>query len=602
MLLLALVPLVCATCFVTLIASIAEKTEQEAAKSEHAGRINNLIGRLVQVCYEAIRTVKIGEVVKTGDVPFQRNERIKEAEQIVAELEILLKGNPKRIAALKKVLSSAKAASSVVDEAVDAFKRGDKSQDLELHLRTKATNITKEMFPQEIYEIAAEQKAIESRGPEIQAALRGEMRKVLVFLFLSLVSSIVAAWYISHGLTKRIRNVTANSLRLASSQPLQPPLEGTDEIARLDHTFHQMAKLLSGATQRERALTENATDIICSIDESTLISNINAAALTVLGYRPEELWGMFYVDLVHPNDINHSLDSVESLVQGESTQPFETRLKHKNGNFADVLISARWSEEEQSLFCVIHDITERKDAERMRQDVIAMVTHDLKTPLTTIRHVVELLEDGRGGRLNQVGHQLVERADRSSLAMLTLISDLLDLEKIKAGMLELDKSPLKLQEIFQQCSQVVSGLNEKKSIVLSIEPTDIVLNADPDRLVRVLVNLTANAIKFSPDKALVILRADEEGDTVCVHIVDHGRGIPAHMTESVFSRFTQVEGADATRQGGTGLGLAICKALVELHGGTIWVESEVSKGSTFSFRIPRGLPNLEFEADRQSNT
>ena len=106
MLLLALVPLVCAACFVSLIASIAQKTEFEAAKSERAGRINNLIGRLVQACYEGIRTVKIGDVIKTGEVPFQRNERIREAEKVVAELKVLLKENPKRIAALDKVLSS----------------------------------------------------------------------------------------------------------------------------------------------------------------------------------------------------------------------------------------------------------------------------------------------------------------------------------------------------------------------------------------------------------------------------------------------------------------------------------------------------------------
>ncbi len=586
MLLLALVPLICAACFVSVIASIAEKTEYEAAKSERAGRINNLIGRLVQACYEGIRTVKISEVMKTGDVPFQRDEHIKEAEKIVAELKVLLKENPKRIAALDKVLSSAKAASSVVDEAVDAFKRGEKNPDLEVSLRKRATDYTREMFPSEVYDMAAEQKAIESAGPVIQAALRSEMRKVLLYLLLSLVLSIVAAWYVSHGLTKRIRNVAENSLRLASNQPLSPPLEGTDEVAQLDHTFHHVARLLAGAAQRERALIENATDIICSIDKTTRISNINAAASTVLGYEPEELWGKYYVDLVDPDHVKQTLDHVDATIQGAPAQPFETRLKRKNGNLADVLISARWSEEEQSLFCVIHDITERKDAERMKQEVIAMVTHDLKTPLTTIRHVIELLEDGRGGALNETGRQLIERADNSSLTMVTLISDLLELEKIKAGMLVLAKSQVSLQEVFEKSLQVVSGLSEKKSVTVEIQPTDIVLNADSDRLVQVLVNLTSNAIKFSPENCPVVLAAETDAQAVVVHVIDRGRGIPPHLTESVFSRFTQVKAGDATVQGGTGLGLAICKALVELHGGTIWVESEEGRGSTFSFRIP----------------
>lgn len=592
MLLLALVPLVCAACFVSLIASIAQKTEFEAAKSERAGRINNLIGRLVQACYEGIRTVKIGDVIKTGEVPFQRNERIREAEKVVAELKVLLKENPKRIAALDKVLSSAKAASSVVDEAVEAFRRGDRDPDLEVRLRRKATDFTREMFPSEVYDMAAEQKAIENAGPGIQAELRSQLRQVLLYLFISLVLSIVAAWYVSHGLTKRIGNVSANSLRLARNQTLAPPLKGSDEIAQLDHTFHQVASLLAQAAQRERALIENASEIICSIDKSTRISSINAASAPVLGYEPEELWGKFFVDIVEPSLVKETLNQVDSLVAGLSSQPFEARLKSKSGRLVDVLISARWNEGEQSLFCVIHDTTAQKDAERMKQEVIAMVTHDLKTPLTTIRHVLELLEDGKGGALNSTGLQLLDRADSASLAMLTLISDLLELEKIEAGMLSLSKSDVDLQAVFEECRQVVAGLSERKSVPVEIRSTDMRVNVDADRLLQVLSNLISNAIKFSPAGRPVILEAEIAGAAAVVHVKDHGRGIPANLVDSVFNRFTQVKPADAKVQAGTGLGLAICKALVELHGGTIWVNSVEGEGSTFSFQIPLSEPPL----------
>jgi PAS domain S-box-containing protein len=592
MLLLALVPLVCAACFVSLIASIAQKTEFEAAKSERAGRINNLIGRLVQACYEGIRTVKIGDVIKTGEVPFQRNERIREAEKVVAELKVLLKENPKRIAALDKVLSSAKAASSVVDEAVEAFRRGDRDPDLEVRLRRKATDFTREMFPSEVYDMAAEQKAIENAGPGIQAELRSQLRQVLLYLFISLVLSIVAAWYVSHGLTKRIGNVSANSLRLARNQTLAPPLKGSDEIAQLDHTFHQVASLLAQAAQRERALIENASEIICSIDKSTRISSINAASAPVLGYEPEELWGKFFVDIVEPSLVKETLNQVDSLVAGLSSQPFEARLKSKSGRLVDVLISARWNEGEQSLFCVIHDTTAQKDAERMKQEVIAMVTHDLKTPLTTIRHVLELLEDGKGGALNSTGLQLLDRADSASLAMLTLISDLLELEKIEAGMLSLSKSDVDLQAVFEECRQVVAGLSERKSVPVEIRSTDMRVNVDADRLLQILSNLVSNAIKFSPAGRPVILEAEIAGAAAVVHVKDHGRGIPADLVDSVFNRFTQVKPADAKVQAGTGLGLAICKALVELHGGTIWANSVEGEGSTFSFQIPLSEPPL----------
>ena len=241
------------------------------------------------------------------------------------------------------------------------------------------------------------------------------------------------------------------------------------------------------------------------------------------------------------------------------------------------------------MFCVIHDVTERKDAERMKQEVIAMVSHDLKTPLTTIRHVVELLGGGTGGALNNAGVQLVERADSASATMLSLINDLLDLERIKSGMLELAKSEVRLEDVFQQSIEVVSGLSEKRSVPVVVEPTDIVLFADADRLLRIVLNLLSNAIKFSPSGNPVVLAASDDSDGIVISIIDRGRGIPEHLTGGIFGKFTQVEGADAVKQGGSGLGLAICKALVELHGGAIWVETEEGKGSKFSFRIPKSV-------------
>jgi signal transduction histidine kinase len=118
------------------------------------------------------------------------------------------------------------------------------------------------------------------------------------------------------------------------------------------------------------------------------------------------------------------------------------------------------------------------------------------------------------------------------------------------------------------------------------------VNVDADRLLQILSNLVSNAIKFSPAGRPVILEAEIAGAAAVVHVKDHGRGIPADLVDSVFNRFTQVKPADAKVQAGTGLGLAICKALVELHGGTIWANSVEGEGSTFSFQIPLSEPPL----------
>lgn len=597
MLLLVLVPLAFAACIVPQMASIIQRAEQEAARAEKARQIGNLNARLIKDCFDAQKTIKLSEVMKTGVVPFEREEKLEDAKKTVERLKKLLKNDKEKIAALDQVIDSAMSANAVVDQAINVYNTHTFSEEVSKKLRDKVSVFTRAMFPDALARLSTEQKAIEDAGPEIQARLREELRQLLMYELASIVLTIVVAWYVSRDLTKRLRIVTNNSVRLAANQPLGPEIEGTDEIAQLDHVFHQVAKALAESAQRERAVIENARDVICSIDKVGKFSNVNEASEAVLGYRPEELLGKYYIDLIYAEDTGHTLNAVEKIISSQSSQSIETRMKRKAGDLVDVVISARWSQDEQSLFCVIHDVTERKEAERMKQEVIAMVTHDLRTPLTTIRHIVEMFEDGTGGPLSEVGGQLVDRLDSSSNRMLTLINDLLDLEKIKAGMLELDKSQVEISKVFHQCVEVVSGLAESKSVPIIIEPSQLTVYADPDRLVQVLVNLCANAIKFSPSGRPVALCASEDESSVEIHVVDQGRGVPQHLTTSIFGRFSQVESADASKKGGTGLGLAICKALVELHGGQIWVESEEGKGSIFSFRIPKQGQEPSMEID-----
>jgi signal transduction histidine kinase len=261
-------------------------------------------------------------------------------------------------------------------------------------------------------------------------------------------------------------------------------------------------------------------------------------------------------------------------------------VRNKDHKIIDILWSATYSEVEQSVFCVAHDITERKNAERLRQDLMQMVSHDLRTPLTTIKGMIDMFTEGLANSSSEKGKQLLGYADKSTFRMLTLINDLLDAERIESGMLELDKRDTELDGVFEQAIHTVLPLAEERRIKIAATPTSLRVFADGDRIVQVLINLLGNAIKFSGPNTTIRLETDIVDGAVEISVSDQGRGIPPERLDSVFDRFSQVEVADARDRSGSGLGLAICKALVDLHGGRITVKSKVGEGTTFSFTIP----------------
>jgi signal transduction histidine kinase len=228
-----------------------------------------------------------------------------------------------------------------------------------------------------------------------------------------------------------------------------------------------------------------------------------------------------------------------------------------------------------------------KETERMKQELVAMVSHDLRTPLTSIQGFLTLLSTGMYGELTQPGSENLSIAESNITRLISLINDLLDIEKMQSGKLEMELREVPLQDVFDRSYGSVIGFAEQQKVKLAMEPCDLLVYADGDRLVQVLVNLMSNAIKFSPKDAEVRVRAEERDDSVEIRVVDHGRGVPAAYREAIFERFQQVQKSDAKVKGGSGLGLAICKAIIEGHHGFIGVESEEGKGSTFWFRVPK---------------
>jgi len=232
------------------------------------------------------------------------------------------------------------------------------------------------------------------------------------------------------------------------------------------------------------------------------------------------------------------------------------------------------------------DVTERRAVEQLKSEFVSTVSHELRTPLTSIRGALGLLSSGMLGPIAAKGHRMLEIAVTNTDRLVRLINDILDLERIESGRVELTRAPVDAQAVLVQATEGLQAIAEEAGVRIVVKPGAGTLWGDSDRIIQTLTNLLGNAIKFSPRQTTVIVSGRaEEGDFVfCV--ADEGRGVPAEKLQTIFERFSQVDTSDSRNKGGSGLGLAICQSIVTAHGGRIWAEKNDPAGSRFQFTIP----------------
>ncbi len=232
-----------------------------------------------------------------------------------------------------------------------------------------------------------------------------------------------------------------------------------------------------------------------------------------------------------------------------------------------------------------HDISREKAIDRMKSEFIAVASHELRTPMTSIKGSVDLILSGFAGDITSDTQELLEIAQKSCDRLVRLINDILDLAKIEAGQVKLNLVPLDLTDVVERSVSSVRSLAAQGEVELKVErPTELPrVEVDKDRIEQVVTNLLSNAIKFSPAKSAVRVELRTENGWVECRVIDQGSGIAEQDLPKVFGKFQQV---GEKRKGGTGLGLAITQALVNEHHGRIWVESQLNQGTRFIFRLP----------------
>jgi signal transduction histidine kinase len=240
-----------------------------------------------------------------------------------------------------------------------------------------------------------------------------------------------------------------------------------------------------------------------------------------------------------------------------------------------------------SVFLVFRDLTRRREVDRLKTEFVSVVSHELRTPLTSIHGSLGLLASGMLGSTSDQGKRMLDIAVNNTDRLIRLVNDILDAEKLESGSAEIHPIHCDAGELVRNAWEVMRAMAQKHEVTLYIIGSGGTIVADPDRIVQCLTNLISNAIKFSEAGGSIGIRTTPLQDgNLQFEVSDQGRGIPFDQRASIFERFQQVDASDARRKGGTGLGLTICRNIIQQHGGRIWVNSELGKGSTFFFTIP----------------
>jgi PAS domain S-box-containing protein len=406
-------------------------------------------------------------------------------------------------------------------------------------------------------------------------------------VLLSIITAFGLVFVFNRSTTDRLKVIMVNTERMSVGKAPVGRLGGNDELAQIYRVFHRMYQELQNLRRKEMAILENIADIVCSLDKQLIFSSINEAVCNMWRYDQDAVIGRRAVDLFDPAERGEIRAKLLETIDEKGSKRFDAKVIRQDGTICETAWSATWSEEEQALYCVVQDIGSRKQLEQMKRDFVAVVSHDLRTPLTAIQMIHSMLKEDGEGLLPPHAMKNLNSAQDNVSRLMALINNLLDLEKLDAGFVELIMEQVPLSPAIERATGAIEAIAKKQKIALAnLLDSNQEAYIDSERITQVVVNLLSNALKFSPANSTISISAVNLPDKfIKVLITDQGRGIPADKIASVFERFSQVRSEDGRANKGSGLGLAICKAIIEQHGGEIGVESVEGKGSTFWFTL-----------------
>jgi NtrC-family two-component system sensor histidine kinase KinB len=413
---------------------------------------------------------------------------------------------------------------------------------------------------------------------------------------------IIFSLFLSHLISRPLTELGESALQVAQGNyDVQVPVRGADELALLATQFNLMVEKLKqfhdmnigriiAEKRKSEAIIRSVDDGIALVDDHFLITNLNPAAARIFGVLPEDSLEKQILEVMGDERLFHFLQEALTSSQSPHMEEGEDILTITAGgesrHYQVSIVPMRTpSGVIPGVVLLLRDITRLRELDRLKSEFVMTASHELRTPLTSLNMAVNLLRESAGTKLTDQEQVLLEACHEDVQRLRALVNDLLDLSKIEAGQMELSFEPVQSRLLGDQALSVIKAQADSKGVELTLEvPADLPeVTADPHKIVWVLVNLLANAVRYTKAGGHISLQGERVGNQVHLAVTDDGEGIPYDLQPRIFDKFVHGKPSDG---GGSGLGLAICRGIVKAHRGAIWVDSIPGKGSTFTFTLP----------------
>ena len=418
--------------------------------------------------------------------------------------------------------------------------------------------------------------------------VNSEVMTIVSAVIIAAILFILVAALIARMITRPVRQITKAAEGIAAGNLNQEiPIRSNDEIGKLGRAFNEMSlnlKTTMATIGDERAnlatVLTNLTDGILMTDSEERILLANPAAERLFNSKETKVTGLPLIEAVHDYEIYEVVKKCLSTGHEQTAQ-----LDSVGGRFLRVIAVPITSGRSLATLILFQDLTELKNLQTMRRELIGNISHDLRTPIAGIKAMVETLKDNAIDD-RDAAMDFLTRINSEVDRLTQMVTELTELSRIETGKAELRMETIDLNLLIEEVVSQMSPLAEGRSVIITanLDTSLPSVKADKERIRQTLINLVDNAIKFNYPGGRIIISTNHDIESVIVNVSDTGMGISKEDLPHVFERFYKADKSRTNR--GSGLGLAIAKHTVEAHGGAIWAQSEEGKGSTLSFSLP----------------
>lgn len=445
----------------------------------------------------------------------------------------------------------------------------------------------------------------EKTDPAIERRSREEQKRMLALgLVANLGASLFLGIFFALNVSKRLMIMSDNARRLANEETLNDPVGGGDEISDLDASFHDAAEMLLDTRKRERAVFDNSRDVLGIVAKDGKFTNLNPAAQKAWGFKPDDLLKRGISAVLHPEDLPKLNDVIGGSATAAIEETIEARIVTADGNVRWTLWTVSRPKGNPSSFCVVRDNTDRKQLDQLRKDFLAVVSHDLRTPLTGVLGIANLISANAFGPVAEPAKGQLKVIERHCDALLELTNDILDLEKLEAGEMKLAKKAMAIPELFAALQKMSNDNLIPLQMKIMGEENARPLGCDAERLTQAIAilikylafrnsgsnqsQITGSGITQSAEKRNPIrVLANYLGPGIEFRIFDNAAEIQPAIRQSLFERtkdpsLKEKFNDDMFR---AELAMPLAAKIITSHGGTIQIESQ-SNSNCFVLRMP----------------